>query len=391
MIQRLVDNALGVAKESAKTISQESFNSFVKIVNGISAILLAVLPGKTGALEAVTGWEQYPTFRPPRMPKWMEEGVSSFNQFLPEFDFVSSESENESEYTTDSDDEDSVPSSPCSQTSRMSRSGSSFRSGSFRRYSLSRRLWRRLTWPIRFVLRVLRITGRYPSSNLGNLTPGPSRSGSGEIGSLRRSSGSAGSLNKMFHAASKHLTDMKGLLVNHRTTYSRRRGIVEDLQLGVELYIERVFEVVRRWIHYFLSPFETCKAVLRNIFFPEPSPKRDDDTVVVKTATLGDSEPSFKPDRRFAAQPLNTDARTCGDFITAMGYPYESLKVTTADGYILSLERIPRPGSKKVLYLQHGILDSSLGWVSCGVVGSQAFAAYDQGNRLFIAVHELHV
>jgi hypothetical protein len=58
---------------SAKTVSQESFNSFVKIINGICAIWLAILPGKTSALEAVTGWEQYPTFRPPRMPKWMEE------------------------------------------------------------------------------------------------------------------------------------------------------------------------------------------------------------------------------------------------------------------------------------------------------------------------------
>jgi hypothetical protein len=37
-----------------------------------------------------------------------------------------------------------------------------------------------------------------------------------------------------------------------------------------------------------------------------------------------------------------------------------------------------------VLYLQHGLLDSSLGWVSSGVVGSQAFAAYDQGYDVFL-------
>lgn len=154
-------------------------------------------------------------------------GVSSFNKFIPEFDFVDPESEYESEYTTDSDDEDSGPSSPCSQTSRLSRSGSIARSGSFRRYSLLKRLWRRLTWPIRFVLRVLRISGSYSGGNLSNLTPMASRSGIDEPGSLRRSSGSAGSFNKMFHAASKHFTDMKDLLVNHRTTDSRRRGIVE--------------------------------------------------------------------------------------------------------------------------------------------------------------------
>ena len=42
------------------------------------------------------------------------------------------------------------------------------------------------------------------------------------------------------------------------------------------------------------------------------------------------------------------------------------------------LERIPRRASPRVVLLQHGLLDSSLGWVSNGVVGSQAFAAYDQ-------------
>ncbi|CAM6117798.1 unnamed protein product [Calypogeia fissa] len=384
MMQRLVDSALGVAKESLKTVSQETFQSFVKIVNGFSAILLAVLPGKTSALEGVIGWEQYPTFRPPRMPKWMEEGVSSFNQFLPDFDFDSEDIEYESEYTTDSEHEESAPSSPCSGVSRMSRGSSSFRSGSFRRHSYLRRIWRRLTWPIRYVLRLLRIVGRSPSGNLGNVTPGTSSLGRDGPGRLRRTSGSSGSLKSMFHVASKHLTDMRDLVVNHRTTDSRRRGIVEDLQLGAELFIERVFEVVRRWIHYGLSPLETCKAVFRRIFFPQAAPKEDDNTVVVPTATLGDSDPSLKPDRRYALQPLNTDARTCGDFITSMGYPYESLKVTTTDGYILLLERIPRHGSKKVLYLQHGILDSSLGWVFGGVVGSQAFAAYDQGFDVFL-------
>jgi pimeloyl-ACP methyl ester carboxylesterase len=43
-----------------------------------------------------------------------------------------------------------------------------------------------------------------------------------------------------------------------------------------------------------------------------------------------------------------------------------------------------RRNSQKVLYLQHGLLDSSLGWVSSGVVGSQAFAAYDQGYDVFL-------
>ncbi len=30
-----------------------------------------------------------------------------------------------------------------------------------------------------------------------------------------------------------------------------------------------------------------------------------------------------------------------------------------------------------MVFFQHGILDTSLGWVSNGITGSQAFAAYD--------------
>ncbi len=33
----------------------------------------------------------------------------------------------------------------------------------------------------------------------------------------------------------------------------------------------------------------------------------------------------------------------------------------------------------------HGILDTSMGWVSNGVTGSQAFAAYDQGFDVWLS------
>lgn len=42
--------------------------------------------------------------------------------------------------------------------------------------------------------------------------------------------------------------------------------------------------------------------------------------------------------------------------------------------------RMCRKDSRRAVFLQHGLLDSSLGWVANGVVGSQAFAAYDQGE-----------
>ncbi len=48
--------------------------------------------------------------------------------------------------------------------------------------------------------------------------------------------------------------------------------------------------------------------------------------------------------------------------ITEKGFPAESHDVVTADGYILTMHRIPRPGSPVVL-LQHGLLDASETWV----------------------------
>ncbi|BBN05774.1 lysosomal acid lipase/cholesteryl ester hydrolase [Marchantia polymorpha subsp. ruderalis] len=375
MMQRLVDSVLGVAKESLKTFSQESFNNVVKLINGFSAIVLAVLPGKASALEGVTGWELHPTFRAPGIPRWMEERVSSFNQFIHDFDFDSTESDEESEYATDMEEDDSsIPSSPSSQTSRVSRSSNFSRFGHDRRGSWIKRLIRKLTWPLRWILGMT--PGLRRQSSSGNFTSKVHN------GNMPRRTSSSERLKTMYSLASKHFNGVKENLA-HRTTDSRRRGVIEDLQLGVELFIERVFEVMRHCIYCVLSPFQTFKSILRKIFLSNSS-KIDKNSEVVNKATLGDSDPSLKLEQRKRRHTLNTDARTCGDFITALGYPYESLKVTTGDGYVIAMERIPRPDSKKVLYLQHGILDSSLGWVSNGVVGSQAFAAYDQGYDVFL-------
>ena len=58
------------------------------------------------------------------------------------------------------------------------------------------------------------------------------------------------------------------------------------------------------------------------------------------------------------------------ELITSKGYPCEDHTVTTADGFILSLQRIPygkrsleKPASRPVVFLQHGLLDSSATWV----------------------------
>ena len=52
--------------------------------------------------------------------------------------------------------------------------------------------------------------------------------------------------------------------------------------------------------------------------------------------------------------------------IERRGYPVEIHQVTTDDGYILEIHRIPAQksnGPKKVVFLQHGVLESSGAWV----------------------------
>eukprot|EP00887_Chlorella_sp_A99_P006357 scaffold3.g6357.t1 len=76
---------------------------------------------------------------------------------------------------------------------------------------------------------------------------------------------------------------------------------------------------------------------------------------------------------------------TASDVILRAGYPLEEHTVTTSDEYILQMHRIPRHGARDVAFFQHGVLDTSLGWVANGSVGSSAFAAYDSGFDVWLA------
>ncbi|KHN20710.1 Gastric triacylglycerol lipase [Glycine soja] len=364
MMQRLVDHVLAVTKESLKAITYESLNNIVRLINGVSALLLALLPGKANILEGIHGWELKPTFRGPRFPRWMENGVSSFNQFIHE---LSVDSDNSSpEYSSGEEDTDrysdrfDCPPSPASQSSRT-----------FAKYSRHQMDWIQyiilLIWfPVKLLLWI-------PLHLFRLVYYGVSKAIS--VSGNKRPS----HLN-----AHMRVLSLKDHII-HRAT-DRRRGVVEDLHLGIELSIEAVFDVVHKAAHLLFSPSEAFGTLFRLFSSHESDTKEDCDGVEdtpIYTATLGENDP-MPTERNVKYQPLNTDARTCQDVITDLGYPYEAIRVITADGYILLLERIPRRDSRKAVYLQHGVFDSSMGWVSNGVVGSPAFAAYDQGYDVFL-------
>ena len=78
------------------------------------------------------------------------------------------------------------------------------------------------------------------------------------------------------------------------------------------------------------------------------------------------------------------DTRTKEEIVNDSGYPYELITVTTTDGYIITLERLPHPESTKVLYFQHGLIDSGFTWLASGNSTSLAMAAYDKGYDVFL-------
>ncbi|KAL4584201.1 hypothetical protein LXL04_008793 [Taraxacum kok-saghyz] len=362
MIQRAVDNLLAVTKESVKTITYESLNNILRLINGLSAMLLAILPGKTNMLEGIHGWELRPTFRGPRLPRWMENGVSSFNQFVHELS-MESDSGSSVDYSSgeemdggdDDDDEDDYisPASPSSQSSRFSRASSyTIRQKNWAHWIISIFVW--LLLPARLMLTI-------PLYLYSFILNRDSKSGANRF-SGRFSVPPAG------RKALDHVVE--------RAT-DRRRGVIEDLHLGMEICIESVFDGIHKVAACVISPMESLKGLLR---WSSP----DDSSAYVPTAALGNDDPTPTERRTRLNNSLNTDGRTCQDVITELGFPYEAINVVTADGYVLLLERIPRRDSRKVLYLQHGVFDSSMGWVSNGIVGSPAFAAYDQGYDVYL-------
>ena len=59
-------------------------------------------------------------------------------------------------------------------------------------------------------------------------------------------------------------------------------------------------------------------------------------------------------------------------------------QVITEDGYKLVLDRIPRKNSHKVLFLQHGLVDSALGWMGMDAIHSPALAFHDSGYDVWM-------
>ncbi|KAL4361801.1 hypothetical protein GQ457_04G038950 [Hibiscus cannabinus] len=365
-MREFVDNALAVTKESVKTFTYESLNNIARLINGVSAFLLAILVGKANTLDGAQGWELRPTFHGPRLPRWMENGVSSFNQFIHK---LSVDETSSVDYSSAEDEPDDgiYPLSPSTPGSRARRTSTHIN------HDLHWTDWVAyiFSWillPARFLLRIpsllfLSLNNQDAKASLDTGSPRP----------------------RTFHSFRKGHTSKDHVV---QRTIDRRRGVIEDLHLAIEIFIEAIFDMFQKAAYFVFSPSTTFRIFGKWFSSPNAGDKNiDDDDALnasVPTSTLGANDPASRERILTLHHALNTDARTCQDVITELGYPYEAIHVITNDGYVILLERIPRRNARKAVFLQHGIMDSSMGWVSNGVVGSPAFAAFDQGYDVFL-------
>merc|ERR1712086_883741 len=79
-----------------------------------------------------------------------------------------------------------------------------------------------------------------------------------------------------------------------------------------------------------------------------------------------------------------TPADTFTGYVAEQGYNVTQHSVVTADGYILGLFRLPRPGAPVVL-LQHGIFVSSWCWIDNHKEYAPAFQLYDRGYDVWMS------
>ncbi|KAK9924456.1 hypothetical protein M0R45_032823 [Rubus argutus] len=87
-----------------------------------------------------------------------------------------------------------------------------------------------------------------------------------------------------------------------------------------------------------------------------------------------------------ALSPSSSDG-ICASMVVSQGYPCEEHTVTTRDGYILSMQRIParKSGNKIPVLLQHGLLMDGITWLLLPPDQSLAFLLADNGYEVWIA------
>ncbi|KAA8517889.1 hypothetical protein F0562_015363 [Nyssa sinensis] len=131
---------------------------------------------------------------------------------------------------------------------------------------------------------------------------------------------------------------------------NRRRGIIEDLHLTIEIFKEVIFDVVHKATHCLMPPFDTSRTLLRWFYFHNSSTKdipASSSNTSVSTAAPRNNNPTPTEKNTSFHQSLNTDSQACQNVITEYGYPYDAIKALRLEG--AGLEWIDKEGKTSLI------------------------------------------
>lgn len=132
-------------------------------------------------------------------------------------------------------------------------------------------------------------------------------------------------------------------------------GFLEDLKMNTILTIDKIMNALRRWSKDFFTYLKnlTLTAILLAVLDPRRYWSRGvwvcSTCIAASKRAINFLRPSTwktVPHKIVAKDRL--DKRRMQEIVQSHGYPYEQYTVTTEDGYILTLERLPNRKSTKV-------------------------------------------
>jgi len=135
-----------------------------------------------------------------------------------------------------------------------------------------------------------------------------------------------------------------------------RQGLLSEVQMRVMVGLEWVSWRARRFVGFILGG---------------------------KNAASESGVPLNTSLREFRSQNVRRKGNF-SDLVKKAGYPFKQYIVHTDDGYLLELHRLPRPESRNVMFLQHGVMDSSYSFIANGASDGLAFRAFDKGYDVFM-------
>jgi hypothetical protein len=137
----------------------------------------------------------------------------------------------------------------------------------------------------------------------------------------------------------------------------RREGLIESARVGTELVIEAVFDATRAAVRRVLGlgAARRSGALLPGTAGGEAAADADAEGAAWRRGrprAPGDTPLPLRRSRSVGAWGGGEAGWTAADVVAEAGYPLEEHVVTTSDGYVLTMHRIPRRDARRAVLFQ---------------------------------------